>query len=292
MRVFYERNRLSLLLLFVLTISFVFLLCSPDFADEKSSPSGVHKNKIRIATSHTLPIYTEKGFEVRERQRVADLAAARFGCGSSMSNMKGLVDLGVGWIRTAIDIYPSFLRELRKAQEIDFSFLDKRVRNLQSNNILTFFIITPQKENGEWPSADDFAWVLGKIAERYDGDGVDDMPGLIYPLTNFEICNEINTELPEWSGFTDQIYLEYMRKCHRALHAANPGAKLFCGALEGPPTRGGNDTFDRLLSNGGGKYVDAISYHNYSELFMLDRTMTYLRNHNLLNKQIFITEGS
>ena len=35
-----------------------------------------------------------------------------------------------------------------------------------------------------------YALWLGAVVERYDGDGIDDMPGLQYPIRHWEIGNE------------------------------------------------------------------------------------------------------
>jgi len=67
------------------------------------------------------------------------------------------------------------------------------------------------------------AW-LGALVERYDGDGVDDMPGLIYPIRHWEVLNEPEMQGPELTFFQESPsdYAGLLRDSYAAIKAADP----------------------------------------------------------------------
>jgi len=51
----------------------------------------------------------------------------------------------------------------------------------------------------------DYSRFVGAVIERYDGDGIDDMPGLRYPILHWEVFNEpAMKNLPPFYDFTPQ----------------------------------------------------------------------------------------
>jgi len=84
---------------------------------------------------------------------------------------------------------------------------------------------------------DDYAEYLRNLVERYDGDGVDDMPGLRFPIRYWEIE-------AEWGTFWQSSvadYLQLLRLAHKTVKAADPQAKiilqgfLLMGIFDGDP---------------------------------------------------------
>jgi len=70
---------------------------------------------------------------------------------------------------------------------------------------------------------------MTSLVERYDGDGIDDMPGLRYPVLHYQIGNEYYHEI-YWAG-TAQEYGVLLRECYAAARRANPKVKvLLAGA--------------------------------------------------------------
>ncbi len=63
---------------------------------------------------------------------------------------------------------------------------------------------------------------IRNLVERYDGDGKDDMPGLLYPVRYWEIEGEWWTF---WSGTVDE-YIQLLRIAHKAVKEADPQAKV------------------------------------------------------------------
>lgn len=83
---------------------------------------------------------------------------------------------------------------------------------------------------------------LNTLVERYDGDGVNDMPELIYPLKYWEILNEPS------AGFFDgspQEYVKILKESYRAVKAACPACLVLNGGIINNPL--GIDYFSRTL---------------------------------------------
>jgi len=98
------------------------------------------------------------------------------------------------------------------------------------------------------------------MVERYDGDGENDMPGLKYPVKQWEVLNE-----PESGGWGDlnffkgttQDYLEVLQATYEAIRGADPDAVILHGGAAG------QDPFwDNLLNSGGGNYFDVGNIHS------------------------------
>ena len=58
------------------------------------------------------------------------------------------------------------------------------------------------------------------LVERYDGDGVDDMPGLRFPILHYQVCNEAYNEL-FWAGTVEE-YGAHLKEVAQAARRANP----------------------------------------------------------------------
>ena len=97
---------------------------------------------------------------------------------------------------------------------------------------------------------------LSAAVERYDDDGVDDMPGLQYPLRYWEILNEPEMQGPKLTFFQEDsaAYLELLKLSYTTIKAADPNAVVLLGGQAGmqprfvaywkPVLQGGRDFFD------------------------------------------------
>jgi hypothetical protein len=66
-----------------------------------------------------------------------------------------------------------------------------------------------------------------RFVERYDGDGVDDASGLLYPVHEYGIEREFSGYWP--SGAAD--YMRLLRVAYPAIHAADPQAQVLLAAI-------------------------------------------------------------
>lgn len=74
---------------------------------------------------------------------------------------------------------------------------------------------------------DEYAAFVRDVVERYDGDGVEDMAGLRYPIYDYAVEAEFSGF---WPGSADD-YLRLLRIAYPAIHAANPAARVSLVAL-------------------------------------------------------------
>lgn len=74
---------------------------------------------------------------------------------------------------------------------------------------------------------DDYAAFVTALVERYDHDGVDDMPGLLYPIHEYGIEREFTGF---WPGTADE-YVRLLRISYASVKAADPQANVLLVAL-------------------------------------------------------------
>lgn len=188
-----------------------------------------------------------------------------------------VVESGGAWVRPHPGAFVWDMMQKSKNGEIDFSLSDEIVGNLTSNNLGVLATIWPfadwdqknlanandckveandeflpkndKKGRGsylpqyrckpaDWTAYE--SWVA-KVVERYDGDGVDDMPGLKLPIKYWEVMNEPDlTSPPEDNGRLDfwkgnaVDYAELLVKTSSAIKSADIGANvLIAGAAGG-----------------------------------------------------------
>ena len=120
--------------------------------------------------------------------------------------------------------------------------VDRYVETVQSYNIATLATI--------WPFAE------------YDGDGIDDMPGLKYPIKYWEASNEPSMQ----SGFhtffegSSEDYLEVLKVTYEAVREADPEAKVLHAGMAGmEPSM---ISFWQPIFKEGSSYFDIANIHS------------------------------
>ena len=216
-------------------------------------------------------------------------------------------EMGCGWIRM-----PALQSYIEKDQGYDFSLTDAVVRGAQSNGLDILFTIFPT--NAEKPSdVEAYKKFVESLVERYDGDGVDDMLGLAYPIKHWEVMNEpdmtpeaIPPEMaeeipPEIVAFMfkgdARDYFEILKATYEAVKEADPEAKVLIAAPSSLNDRA-IELFDEVFSLGGGQYFDIANLHmiafekDYSPEtdFGVGQYKQLLASHGLGDKPIWITE--
>lgn len=120
----------------------------------------------------------------------------------------------------------------------------------------------------------EFVEFVGALAERYDGDGLDDALGSPI-VNNWEFYNEPDggSELRAqyghafWGHYGDK-YAEMLAAVYPVIKKANPSANVVFGGLAydwfedqgGPFAR---EFLDDVLAAGGGQYFDFMNFHTY-----------------------------
>jgi len=135
------------------------------------------------------------------------------------------------------------------------------------------------------------------LVERYDGDGIDDMPGLQQPIKYWEVINEPEMgfkgeDLNFFKG-TPADYLEVVKATYEAIKEADPEAKVLNGGIAYVPESLSewNSFWGEFFSLGGGQYIDVVTFHNLNPHVSraLEMLRSYLEKHGI-NKPIWLTE--
>lgn len=248
------------------------------------------------------------------------------------SDMEFVKKVNANWIRPHPG--PFLWDQIQKEDNADFNFnrTDSLVLQAQSKNLAILATIWPfadwdQKNNKniedcKVSAKDQFLPKLGiktdnylpqyrcnptnfdkyqsfvqNLVERYDGDGINDMPGLIMPIKYWEVMNEpdlIDTEDLQFYKQSASDYAKLLIKTNQAIKIADPTAKtLIAGSA------GGNDKFLKfyktVLSNPDTiKAFDIGNVHCISnDDFATFNVAPYKKMFNSLkiNKQIWVTEA-
>ena len=96
---------------------------------------------------------------------------------------------------------------------------------------------------------------LGAMVERYDGDGIDDMPGLPYPILHWEVLNEPEMQGAELCFFQEEpeVYGELLTRSYAAIKAADPLAVVLPAGQSGMHPEA-TDYWRPILSDAGGPF--------------------------------------
>ncbi|MEM7333830.1 MAG: cellulase family glycosylhydrolase [Chloroflexota bacterium] len=113
---------------------------------------------------------------------------------------------------------------------------------------------------------DEFAEFMAALAERFDGDGVDDAPGSPQVLY-WELYNEPDRVGDRW-GDDGARYAQMLAAVYPEVKNANPYAKIVMGGIaydwfeeDGGPFA--QHFLDDVFSAGGGNYLDVMNFHVY-----------------------------
>ena len=208
-----------------------------------------------------------------------------------------LKKLGAAW--TYKDISPN-----TPSKEID-DFI-KRVENLEIVPVLN--LSTADKK---YP-ADETAWknFIQKTADRYDGDGKNDMPKLKNPIKYWHIAQEWKVH---WKG-TAEEYVAFLNMTGEAIKKEDSGAKVILVGIAGRAMEALVYKYNlvktpysssslEIAANQGDKYEDEIKYifengkydiidfHSYEKNYFLEAKMKLLRDIYKINKPVWVMEA-
>lgn len=133
---------------------------------------------------------------------------------------------------------------------INFKKLDHIVNNLQAGGLDVVFTLMPNSKrwgakrlfekkkkskidpttHAAYPSKfNKYSEVIRAIVERYDNDGIGDMPGLAYSVDYYQPVNEWVWQWDE----SKEKYLKYLKDTGHIIKKAHPGARIILGGLTG-----------------------------------------------------------
>ncbi len=220
--------------------------------------------------------------------------------------------VGARWVRSHTAVYPNF--SYHETKDRGFTGMDGWVQVVQEAGLKPLIMLSPWAGNATGAQTSSYvvtdeaayaAWVTSAV-ERYDGDGVDDMPGLVAPIRHWEVDNEpdlknslapkggTNRYDPATFCLPDQ-YARVLLLTSKAIKAADPGATVLNGGLYRPHTPQGAAYMRSLFKTPGViDAIDAVSLHAYfstKDVGALDRAMA-LAAEVAPGKPVWITETS
>ncbi len=205
----------------------------------------------------------------------------------------------------------------REPGHFDFYETDRQVQQAQAHGLHVLANIQPfahwdqEKCHQDLPPPDQpgdprFATTKGKpcdmegyknfvikLVERYDGDGIDDMPGLTVPIKHWEVMNE-----PEFSTGTliffqgdAADYFDILKTTHEAVKYADPEAYIVQGGMAGMMDI--DVTFwQEVFDLGGAEYLDIMNMHSigHGEHLNIPAFKQFLAGNGLQDKPFWVTE--
>ena len=178
-------------------------------------------------------------------------------------------DIGIKWAREGIYAFWFLIQPDLNKQEYDFTLHDEQWRNVPKGmNILANIVPQgPIDEGYALPGsympvdAQKYIAFVKAVVERYDGDGINDMPGLQNPIKYWQVGNEP-------SVLRAKDFAELQKITYTAIKEACTGCVVLIGGVAGMPPvdkyiSDFNQHYKPILDALGGKYVDVMDFHWY-----------------------------
>jgi len=132
-----------------------------------------------------------------------------------------------------------------------------------------------------------------KLVERYDGDGVDDMPGLLIPIKHWEVLNEPEFQREPLVFFqgSPQDYFETLKATYESVKKADPEALIVQGGMAGMMPECA-DFWQSVFDLGGAFYFDIANMHSigHGEHLNIPAFKEFLLKNGIQDKPIWVTE--
>ncbi len=218
--------------------------------------------------------------------------------------------LGATWTRGHTSAYPSLSYDRWLREGGSWERADNWVRAIQASGLEAGGMISPFPGNKtrRYTQAYEVRDVAGYTAfvkaavERYDGDGVDDMPGLRRPIHYWEVDNEpdlktlADVRTQRQDGFASPAaFAKVVITTSSAIKAADPQAIVSAGGIATPHAGYGWRYMQALYAQPGLlAAIDVVSIHSYWEgpdLKHLDTALDRIQQ-VAPGKEIWLTETS
>lgn len=189
-----------------------------------------------------------------------------------------IAELGIRLARPHRPKGHAFARNLvQRGDDWDWSVPDAVVQRAQEHDISLFVTLQPRmapEARGApgvmvplVPKEEIDAWrtFVRRTVERYDGDGVDDMPGLTLPVYAWEVGNE--PSCPPGDDKCPYQFYDMVRTAWEEAHRADPAAVVLVGGAA-PLLRANGQrdpdvdaVYRSFFALGGAAYTDALNFH-------------------------------
>ena len=268
------------------------LAVPPPVADEpvKPGPSGsVAPSAVaRRLDAQRFVLGVNEGISVPRRLLARGLAQDRLTrmLGDDAAALRGL---GATLVRGHTGAFPR--TSMAEWSDVTRAELDLWVRTAQAAGLTPIGMVSPWPANhtanhtNAYVPADLPAYrtYVTAVVERYDGDGVDDMPGLAAPVRYWEVDNEPDLKFtraprppreglparaapPVGTFCTPEDYVTVLLASSAAIRAAAPDATILAFGLLQPHRESGVDYLRRALAVEGVRgSFDVLSVHGYAD---------------------------
>jgi len=181
----------------------------------------------------------------------------------------GAQDIGVRWHRPPVYAFWFLIQPDLGSPTYNWTFHDAQYGAVPAGiNILANITVGPESEgysrSGSYLPVDNAKYqaFVRATVERYDGDGIDDMPGLTVPIRYWQVDNE--------PGFGDSVgrsdFAQLQALTYTAIKDACPNCRVLIGGATGFPA----DFVDNFLTDYApiltelnGQFVDIFDFHWY-----------------------------
>ena len=290
--------------------------------DARKRGDGAPTEPGSAADKAPMPRTTTLGYEAIGLNEAVSVGSTGLGLGHTAQRARAVLmsrashtrDLGVRLVRLNSHAYPKLNVQDLSARDFDWSEADLLMQVVGEAGLDLVVVVGP------WPGArtgaftdqylpedlDAYEAAITRIAERYDGDGVDDMPGLPRPVLAWEVDNEPDLHhlrpprgadgTPPRDDFqTPAEYAEIVIRTARAIRAASPDAFVISGGFYRPTSEDGGAYVAEVLQTPGVlDALDAMSVHCYfshDSLSEVAATMDFFRVH-APEHPVWVTETS
>lgn len=142
---------------------------------------------------------------------------------------------------------------------------------------------------------DDYKVFLSRLVERYDGDGIDDMPGLEMPVKYHEILNEPEMKEPFLTFYkgSQEEYAEILKESYGTIKSACPDCIVIHAGAAGA-TKASIDYWRKIFELSEDNYFDIANIHfvKFGDLTTLNaKDFKKLLQENNINKSLWVTEA-
>jgi hypothetical protein len=208
-----------LLVVLIFVGSLIAFFAKPPTPQPTSTPTPT-------AASTPTPVPTV--FPDGEEEIIIGVEYVVLGIGNAFS------DLGIPAVKPLPGSFSWDKMQKNPNASIDFSYTDKYVKEFQDNGFTHIIfglktsgnlLFDPWMIDKEYPKTQAvdpnyysaFSNWVKSLVERYDKDGVNDMPGLKYPVKHYEIGVEFSSYQPE----PTEVYLKTLELGYKAAHEAS-----------------------------------------------------------------------
>ncbi|MFT5587448.1 MAG: hypothetical protein ACI9VR_005058 [Cognaticolwellia sp.] len=188
-------------------------------------------------------------------------------------------DLGANWVRGHSATFPflnhqAWSKDPAKGQE----WADRWVKTVQSQGLEPLIMLSPWPGNKTQQATSNYlpkdskaylAWVES-VVERYDGDGVDDMPGLKSGVHYWEVDNEPdlkaepNAKVSKKGFCPASEYAQVLIMTSASIRKADSQAVVVGGGFYRPHTESGRAYMDQVFATEEARQaIDVLSLHVY-----------------------------